>query len=330
MDFRTIVPVQNAPFTLSHADNVVVFGSCFAENIGLRMQESGFQVSLNPFGVLYNPASVGMALQRLWADQPFRDEELVEHEGFFHSFSHHSSFSGTDRKATLDRINEVFGSAVNDLREATCLLITFGTAWVYTLPSTDQIVANCHKLPENSFLRRRLSSDEIEYFYTELLEVLFEARPDLKVVFTVSPIRHLKDGMHENTLSKSTLHLAVEGLCDSFENVFYYPAYELMMDELRDYRFYADDMLHPSAVAQRYIWDHFSESYFSKATREIIRQVQQLRKAMMHRPFHPGDEAHIRFAKKNIAAIEMLAASVPELNLCEERAFFEHILEESL
>ena len=327
MDFRTTVPVQISDFRLTHADQVMIFGSCFAENIGLQLKESGFRVALNPFGVLYNPASVGMALQRLWQDQPFREEELVEHEGLFHSFSHHSSFSGTDSKSTVDKINSAFSQAVLDLKDATCLMITFGTSWVYALPSTDQIVANCHKLSEDRFLRRRLSVNEIEYFYIELLEMLFQARPDLKVLFTVSPIRHLKDGAHENTLSKSTLHLAIEGLCESFDNVFYFPAYELLMDDLRDYRFYAEDMVHPSVTAQRYIWDHFSDTCFSKPTKEVVRQVQQIRKAMEHKPFHPEEEAYRRFAKKNIATIELLSVNVPELDLSEERAFFEQILE---
>ncbi len=330
MEFRTLVPVKQMPYTLSHKDKVMVLGSCFAENTGLRMKESGFHVSLNPFGVLYNPASVGMAMYRMLANQPFLDEELVEFEGYFHSFSHHGSFSGTDRQLTLEHINESFNNAVLALQDTSCLMITFGTAWVYALPSTDQIVANCHKLPEDNFLRRRLSSDEIVFFYTELFEKIFELKPDLKVVFTVSPIRHWKDGVHENTLSKSILHLAIEDLCENFENITYYPAYELVMDDLRDYRFYAEDMLHPAPTAQRYIWDHFAESFFSKSTRETLRQVQQIRKAMQHKPFHPGDEAHVRFAKKNIAAIELLRISAPELILTEEITFFKRIIDESL
>jgi len=327
MDFRTTLPVQTSDFHLTHSDKVMILGSCFAENMGLLLKESGFQVSLNPFGVLYNPASVGMALHRLWQNQPFRVEELVEHEGLFHSFSHHGSFSGADPKRTIEKINTSFKKAVVELQDASCLMITFGTSWVYTLPSTDQIVANCHKLPEDHFLRRRLTVNEIEYFFIELLEMLFQAKPDLKVLFTVSPIRHMKDGAHENTLSKSTLHLAIDGLRESFENVYYFPAYELMMDDLRDYRFYAEDMLHPSIVAQRYIWDHFSDTCFSKQTKEIVRQVQQIRKAMEHKPFRPDDEAYRRFAKKNIATLELLSVNAPELKLSEERAFFEKILD---
>jgi len=326
MEFRTAIPVQTTDFHLSHSDKVMILGSCFAENIGLQLKESGFRVTLNPFGVLYNPASVGMALHRLWQNQPFRMDELVEHDGFYHSFSHHSSFSGTDPVQTLEKINESFDRAVLDLQETDVLIITFGTSWVYTLPSTDQIVANCHKMPEENFLRRRLSVNEIDYFYMELLEVLFQAKPDLKVLFTVSPIRHMKDGFHENTLSKSTLHLAIEGLSESFENIYYFPAYELLMDDLRDYRFYAEDMVHPSVTAQRYIWDHFSDTCFTKATKEVVRQVQQVRKAMEHKPFHPEDEAYKRFAKKNIATIELLSATAPELDLSDERAFFEKII----
>ncbi|MFA7043158.1 MAG: GSCFA domain-containing protein [Bacteroidales bacterium] len=327
MEFRTAIPVQISDFHLAHTDRMMILGSCFAENIGLLLRESGFRVSLNPFGVLYNPASVGTALHRLWQDQTFREEELVEHDGFYHSFSHHSSFSGTDPKSTLEKINKAFNQAVVDLKDATCLIITFGTSWVYTLPSTDQIVANCHKMPEENFLRRRLTVHEIEYFYIELLEMLFQKKPDLKVLFTVSPIRHLKDGVHENTLSKATLHLAIEDLCESFDHVFYFPAYELLMDDLRDYRFYAEDMVHPSAIAQRYIWDYFSDTCFTKSTKEIVHQVQQIRKAMEHKPFHPEDEAYKRFAKKNIAILELLAAKAPEIDLNKERRFFEQILE---
>lgn len=326
MDFRTIVPVQTPDFHLTYADKLMVMGSCFAENLGKQLQECGFKATLNPFGVLYNPASVGTGLQRLWHNRLFRDDELVEYDGMYHSFSHHGSFSGTDRKKTLDHINRSFKKAAVDLRETTCLIITFGTAWVYTLPSTDQVVANCHKLPESGFLRRQLSVDEIELFYMDLLDLLFEARPDLNVLFTVSPIRHMKDGFHENTVSKAILHLAIEGLCESFDRVHYYPAFELLMDDLRDYRYYAEDMVHPSPVTLHYIWENFSDTFFQKPTKEIVHQVQQIRKAMLHRQLHPDNEFYKSFAKKNIASIEILAANVPELDLSEERAFFERIL----
>ena len=326
MDFRTSIPTKPLSFTLSHADRVLVLGSCFAESIGHQLIDGGFNAMVNPFGVLYNPASVGMALERLRTKQLFLEHELVEQEGWYHSFSHHGSFSGTDLNKTLDSINKSFNQAVGFLAEATCLILTFGTAWVYTLPSTDQIVANCHKFPESFFERRRLSVDEIVLYYEDLLEDFHQINPNLKVLFTVSPIRHWKDGAHENTISKSTLHLSIEALCEAYDQVDYYPSYELLMDELRDYRFYADDMLHPSPLAQQYIWEHFSESLFSKSTREIVHQVRQIRKAMLHKPFHPDSDDYFRFAKKNIAAIELLLLKSPILDLTKERMFFEKIL----
>ncbi|MDP4278604.1 MAG: GSCFA domain-containing protein [Bacteroidota bacterium] len=326
MDFRTNIPVSTAAFRLSHADRHMVIGSCFAENIGNRFKEGGFNVTVNPFGVLYNPASISAAIRRLMSEDAFRRDELNYYDGLFHSFSHHSSFSDANADVALSRINSSFRKAVAALKHSTCLMLTFGTAWVYTLPETGQVVANCHKFPANRFQRSRLSVESIVADYSELINALLEKQPDLKLILTVSPIRHAKDGMHENTLSKSVLHLAIANLCDRFRQIVYYPSYELMMDDLRDYRFYGEDMLHPSSVAQEYIWNHFSDTFLSKASRDIAHQVQQIRKAMEHKPFHPEDEAYKRFAQKNIASIELLCLSVPGLDLKEERQFFEKII----
>jgi hypothetical protein len=304
----------------------MVMGSCFAENIGSRLRESGFRVTVNPFGVLYNPASINYAIKRLIQANPYRQDELTSHDGLFHSFSHHGSFSDSSAEVAINRINGAFNKAQSALRETNRLMITFGTAWVYTLPETGQIVANCHKFPSGRFLRHRLSIDDIVKDYKALIGQLLSMNPGLKIILTVSPIRHMKDGVHENTLSKSVLHLATEALCDHFSEVVYYPSYELMMDDLRDYRFYAEDMLHPSQMAQDYIWDHFSETFLAKSSREMSRQVQQLRKAMEHKPFHPDEEAYKRFAQKNIASIELLCLSEPGLDLTVERHFFERII----
>jgi hypothetical protein len=326
MDFRTKIPFTNPGFLLSFADRMMVIGSCFAENIGTRLDDSGFRVMTNPFGVLYNPSSISMALRRLIKSEPFHASELTELDGLYHSFSHHGSFSDSDAVITLDHINESFSKAAYNFRETDCLMLTFGTAWVYALTESGQIVANCHKFPANSFNRLRLTVDDITLDYDELFEDLLKIKPDLRIILTVSPIRHLNDGVHENTLSKSVLHLAVENLCNRFENVVYYPSYELMMDDLRDYRFYDVDMLHPSSVAQDYIWEHFSETFLTKPSREMAKQVQQIRKAMNHKPLHDNDDAYVRFAQKNIASIEMLKIRVPEIDLKEEMTFFENIL----
>ena len=322
MELKT--PVTVAPtLPLSHADRIVSLGSCFADNIGKSLQDNGFRVEQNPFGTLYNPMSVINALQRLRLGTPFREEELFEYGGVYGSFAHHTSFSGRDKAEVLHHINETFNQAVAAFDEATCLMLTFGTSWVYALSETGRVVANCHKLPDYLFTRRRLETGEIVDWYREFFLSLFEEKPDMKVVFTVSPIRHFKDGAHENTLSKSVLHLAIDELCTEFDQAVYFPAYEILTDELRDYRFYDEDMLHPSALAVKYVWERFCDFSFDRETRDLMAQIQQIHKAMAHRPFRPDDESYIRFAQKNLAAVALLSAKAPGLDLNAERKFFE-------
>ena len=325
-NFRTIIPIKKE-FHLSHADDIVSMGSCFADRIGNLLKQSGFYVEQNPFGVLYNPMSVVKALELLWYDIPFKEDDLFEYQGLYSSFMHHTSFSGSDKDAVLQRIRSVNHRASEALHDATCLMITFGTSWVYALAETGKIVANCHKLPDYHFVRRRLEVDEIVDYYTSFFETVFQEKPDLKVLMTVSPIRHFKDGAHENTLSKAVLHLAIDELCLRFPQIVYFPAYELLCDDLRDYRFYDEDMLHPNAVAVKYIWEAFSQFAFDKGTKDLILQLQNIYKAMQHRPLHPDDEAYVRFAQKNLAAIAVLQAQHPEIDLSQEQDFFKRILE---
>lgn len=327
MDFRTKIPVSASHFQLSHKDRIMVIGSCFAENIGNRLNESGFISVTNPFGVLYNPSSISSAIRRLIRSERINSEELIEYDGLFHSFSHHGSFSGMDPVATLDSMNHEFDKAVEALKRTTCLIITFGTSWVYALAENGQVVANCHKLPSAVFNRYRLSVDSIFKDYSSLFSEMLKINEDLKIIMTVSPIRHFRDGAHENNVSKSVLLLAEDDICAKFSQALYYPSYEIMLDELRDYRFYNEDMVHPSQVAQDYIWEHFSNTFFSKSTREVTRQVQQIRKAMNHRPLHEGSEMFSRFARKNLASIELLLLSEPELDLSEEKRYFENIID---
>jgi hypothetical protein len=326
MDFRTNLPVSQAPFTLTHAHRLFVMGSCFAEQTGQRLRESGFRTVVNPFGVLYNPVSIEQAINRLLAHKTYEADELVVHEGLYQSFDHHGSFSNVHAEKALADINHAFRNAVEGLETADCLILTLGTAWLYKRVDTNKVVANCHKWPATFFIRERLDVDAFVETFSQLIGRLLTRRPGLKIILTVSPIRHIKDGLHANNLSKAVLLLGIETLCQRFESVTYYPAYELLLDDLRDYRFFADDLLHPSALAQTYIWEHFTETFFSKGTREMARQVQAIHKAMEHRPFHPKDEAYRRFAQKNLAAIEGLSLSEPALALEDERAFFERII----
>lgn len=326
MDFRTKLPVAQAPFALTHKNRFFVMGSCFAEQTGQRLREHGFRAVVNPFGVLYNPVSIDQALTRLMDGNAFTADELSYHDGLYHSFDHHGSFSNADPVQALAHINAAFDKAEEGLRQTDCLILTFGTAWLYRRADTGAVVANCHKWPAAFFTRESLDVDSLVARCTRLFNRLLALNPRMKIILTVSPIRHIKDGLHANNLSKAVLLLGIEQLCQAFDAVTYYPAYELLLDDLRDYRFYADDLLHPSTLAQNYIWEHFAETYFNKATREMARQVLAIHKAMEHKPFHPGDEAYRRFAQKQLAAIEGLVLSEPALTLTEERAFFERII----
>lgn len=328
MDLRTKLPVNQASFALTHAHRFFVMGSCFAEQTGQRLRESGFRALSNPFGVLYNPVSMERAFARLLDGELYTIKDLDFHEGLYLSFDHHGSFSNADPERALSNINTAYLKAVEGIKTADCLLLTLGTAWLYKRVDTNEVVANCHKWPANRFVRERLDVASLVYTFSQLIDRLLTLRPGLKIILTVSPIRHIKDGLHANNLSKAVLLLGIETLCQRFEAVTYYPAYELLLDDLRDYRFFADDLLHPSTLAQTYIWEHFTETFFSKGTREMARQVQAIHKAMEHRPFHPNDEAYRRFAQKNLAAIEGLSLSEPSLTLNDERAYFERIIRE--
>ena len=258
MNFQTSVELPAGMPSVSHADHILLMGSCFAENIGRQLMDAGFQLDLNPFGILYNPLSVSSALREIIRNKEYNKQDLFAYKDLWHSPMHHGSFSAFTPEETLHTINSRLHHAYKKLPELNWLMVTMGTAYVYKQKESGQVVANCHQLPESHFLRYRLSVEEIVEDYTALITEMSALNPDLKWLFTVSPIRHIRDGMHANQLSKSTLLLAIDRLQQLFpERVFYFPSYEIILDELRDYRFYADDMLHPSPLAIRYLWERF-------------------------------------------------------------------------
>jgi hypothetical protein len=265
-------------------------GSCFAENIGKNMQDMYLDVDVNPFGVLYNPMSILQSIEMLISNKQFTEKDIFVHRGLWNSFSHSSQFSDTKPDHCLEKINACLKISSVFIENANVLLLTFGTAWVYEEKESGQVVSNCHKLPCSVFIRRRLNVDEIVNAYSTLFDKLQKTNPKLKVIFSVSPVRHLKDTAHGNNLSKSVLLLAIDALCSQFENVFYFPAYEILLDELRDYRFFADDMVHPSVVAVQYIWQKFAETYFDKESQNYFQEVKQLNNDLNHRPFFPESE----------------------------------------
>ncbi|MDR2041270.1 MAG: GSCFA domain-containing protein [Tannerella sp.] len=321
MNFRTPIAIQRPPEQagISYREAVMLLGSCFAENIGKRLADGKFNAEVNPFGTLYNPVSTAEALKRLQQPEAWGEKDLFFHEGLFHSWAHHSRFSAVSPTETLHKINERLYAAAEHLRQTDWLLVTFGTAYVYRLKETGQVAANCHKLPDRLFVRERLSVPQITEIWEETLACLWRLRPAMKALFSVSPIRHCKDGAHENQLSKSVLLLAIEQLQARYpRQVLYFPAYELMMDELRDYRFYAEDMLHPSETAVQYIWERFAETWLDTAARDTLEKVTEIQRALNHRPLNPQSESYKQFLSQTLLKIKRLCAKNPYLCLENE------------
>ncbi|MCH2043891.1 MAG: GSCFA domain-containing protein [Saprospiraceae bacterium] len=315
--FRTSLAFNSAPFSIQYQEKILTLGSCFAQNIGNKLDQLNYQIINNPFGVVYNPLSLAKGLDYIVnTAATFENNDLQQQNGLWHSWYHHSIFSGEDPQEVLARMNKTLEIAQNHFRESQYLLLTLGTAWVYELLDTGEVVSNCHKYPKSYFRRRRLTVEEI----VKRLAALFESfvqQQNCQVVLTVSPIRHLKDGAVENQISKATLLLAVHQLVERFEQVHYFPAYELMMDELRDYRFYADDMLHPSSVAVDYIWSKFEQYYLDPKQATWRKRLAKLHKATLHKPFNPNSTQHQLFIKKQLEQINYLQKEMPWLNFAK-------------
>lgn len=319
MELYTAIKIPKPPFRFSWQERILLLGSCFAENIGVKLADNKFNVDINPFGTLYNPASIAAALRMLLHPERFTVNNLFQHEGVYHSFTHHSRFSSTSETECLENINDRLFSSAQEIRKTGYMVITLGTAYVYRLKSSGQVVANCHKLPEKMFDRSMLSVAEIVSEWKELLLSLWEQCPDLKILFTVSPIRHWKDGAHGNQLSKATLLLAADTLQTAYpERIAYFPAYEIMMDELRDYRFYATDMLHPSELAVDYIWQRFTENFLSDETKGFLKEWAEIQKAINHRPFQPKSEAYKRFISQTLLKMKRINEKFPSFDSTKE------------
>jgi hypothetical protein len=318
-NFRTIVPLPGYDFRIGYQNQVLSMGSCFAEHIGQRLGERHFPSLLNPFGILYNPLSIGQGLERLLRDAPFGPEEQFEHQGLWHTFWHHGAFSGPEQEKALEDINRAYRAAQAFLAHADRLIITLGTAFVFVVRASGTIAANCHKLPSAAFDRRRLSIAEIVAALEPVLLELKSRQPALEVLLTVSPVRHIRDGFVENQRSKAALLLAAAELCSQHRFVHYFPAYEIMMDELRGYRFYASDMLHPSDEAVNYIWQRLAQACFDEPTRQLAQRIEKIRAASLHRPFHPQTPAHQQFLRQQLQQIEALEREFPFLKFAEER-----------
>ena len=320
--FRTIVNCSPSPEKIGYGTPSLMLGSCFAENLGARLQQLKFNIIVNPFGIVYHPETVAYQLLRIITGKPYTSRDLKLNNELWHSFDHHGRFSHPDISVTLERINRELQQARDQLAYSEWIFVSFGTAWAYRLKGEMCTVANCHKFPASDFEHIRFDVNRIYAIWTKTITRLQRFNPAAKVVFTVSPIRHLRDGAHENQLSKSTLLLAVDRLVRKFENIAYFPAYEIVLDELRDYRFYAENMTHPDTVAINYIWQRFCKCYMAEDTLQTMKTVEDIVKAAAHRPIHHSSECR-KFAAGYLEKITKLKQQHPCLDFTEEAKRFE-------
>lgn len=282
MKFRTEITIPAYPFNISYHDKLFFVGSCFSDHIGSFFETNGFQALSNPFGVLFNPASIELALQLSAKFRSFDDIFIDQYDDFWISFAHHGKFSHRDKKQFLENIHRQLEESYRFLKETDYLFITFGTAYCYRHIEKGMIVANCHKIPGYQFAKERLSVEEIIASYEKLIASLFQFNPKLRIIFTVSPVRHLGDGFHENQISKSTLHLAIDHFVDH-SRCFYFPSYEILCDDLRDYRFYNRDLCHPGANAIEYIQEKVMAAFFDQETCKQFKEKEKEKKMKEHR-----------------------------------------------
>ena len=326
MEFRTIVDLPRG-LAVEHDEPIMLLGSCFSDNIGERLRRALFRVDVNPFGTLYNPASIAAAVRRLMENRPYSEAELFEFGGMWHSFDHHSKFSCADRSMALQKINARYEGGVQFLKTARWLIVTFGTAYAYCLSDTGAVVGNCHKMPASCFSRRLLPQRDVVDDWLATLACLHEWNPELKAIFTVSPIRHLADGAHGNQLSKSTLLLAIDELSRHAEWISYFPAFEIVMDELRDYRFYAADMVHPSDVAVDYVMERFSEACFSESARKSAKECERFFKLASHRPLSADPSVVSALREKTRQSAFSLLEKMPYLRFVLKELFGDELFD---
>ena len=318
--FRTRVSIPDPVFRLSYQTATMLMGSCFTASVGENMVRYKFPARYNPFGVLYNPASVSAGLRLLMEGRRFTGEDLVFHDGLWVSLDHHSAFSHRDRDTCLENINRSLEESARFLQKCDYLFLTFGTSWIYEYRNSGKVAANCHKIPSAEFDRKLLQTAEIVADYRRLMQELEAFHPGLRVIFTVSPVRHLKDGFFSNQVSKSMLLLSVHQLLEDHAQMHYFPAYEIFMDELRDYRFYADDMLHPSAAGVDYVWDRFCETYFGEEAKKTMAGVERIQKAVNHRPFQAESTAYLTFVDNTLRQMDALQKNFPFLDFSPEKS----------
>ncbi|MBR4468557.1 MAG: GSCFA domain-containing protein [Bacteroidales bacterium] len=310
MILQTEIKIQPLEQTIRYGDGLLYIGSCFAEEVGALCRGLGFDAMVNPFGVLYNPASIAQSVERLDMGQTFEHEDvIVVGEGQYCTFSHNTAFWSDSETALLERANRSLAEAHAHFMASKWVVISLGTSWVFKNKVSGKVVSNCHKLPANQFERQFLPVEQSSQYLSEIIQ----RHPEKQFVFTVSPLRHLKDGLHENQLSKAALLLAVDKVCMAYDNAHYFPAYEILLDELRDYRFYKEDMVHPTEQAVRYIWERFADFAIDPKERPAMKAAAELKQMLQHRPLFPESEAFRKFEELKEKKIKTLQNDFPKV-----------------
>lgn len=302
--FRTKVIPAISPNKINLEDRILSLGSCFAQNIGQKLSDYKFEANVNPFGTLFNPLSIFKLVNQAVLNEIIEALGIIESQGVFHHYDLHSDLSNLNRDALIANANYLLKSIGKQLPSTSVVIYTFGTAIVYELKETGEIVANCHKVPADKFNRRMLEIDEIVHGFKVNYDLLKSVNKNMRFILSVSPVRHQKESFEQNNVSKSILRIASERIAKEYSNVEYFPAFEIMMDELRDYRFYEADMLHPNAIATDYIWKKFQEVYFDESQKQFLLKWKKVRKALAHRPFNQDSNQHQLFIKKTILLLE--------------------------
>ncbi|WPO76887.1 GSCFA domain-containing protein [Flavobacterium sp. KACC 22761] len=314
MQFRTQIPISKSNSPIDYNSKILSFGSCFAENIAEKFDYFKFQNETNPFGIIFNPVSIEKIFRRVCQLDFYQEKDVFFHNERWHSYEVHSDLSNSDRQELLETLNKAITETNKQLKEASHIIITYGTSWIYRNLESEEIVANCHKVPQKQFSKELLSAELIQKSIQNTIDLIQTLNPNINFIFTVSPVRHIKDGFIENQLSKSHLFTALHQTFDFRLSTFdYFPSYEIMMDELRDYRFYAEDMLHPNQIAIDYIWKLFSENYIAQESISVMQEVDEIQKSLRHRSFNPESEQHQKFLANLQKKINLLGEKLPQI-----------------
>jgi hypothetical protein len=327
LKFKLTLPSKRSEHSIGYRDNLFLIGSCFSENMGAKLNTHLFKVFENPHGVLFNPISVAQSLSDCINKKQYTEADLFELNEVWNSWQHHSRFSGVTNKEALEKINESINKAHAFLKTADHIVITLGSAWVYQLNSQSpfaagQVVANNHKAPAAWFDKHLMKPDALVLILKKMVEDLLQFNAHLQIIFTISPVRHLREGLVENNRSKAVLIQAVHEIVEAYKQTAYFPSYEYVIDDLRDYRFYAEDLVHPNYAASNYVWEKWVETYMNEETQGIMKQVAELHLAIQHKPFFAGSSQHKEFLQNCIAKSERLLSLYPYLPLHDQVQFF--------